>query len=71
MSLYSAKTVLLKGLEGIVATVLTIPGIFFENCKQLQITQQPHNREKVGDCSVIDVSKGHLPITKSSQSDKI
>jgi hypothetical protein len=48
--------------RGMVATVLTHPGIFFENRTLLHITQQPHNREKSKDCSLIDKSKDYLSI---------
>jgi hypothetical protein len=37
---------------------------------KLQFTQQ-HNWEKIGDCSLIDNSKGYMLIKKFSQSDKI
>jgi hypothetical protein len=37
----------------------------------LQSTQQPHNRENIGDCSVIDNSNSYVSIKRSSQLDNI
>jgi hypothetical protein len=47
------------------------PGDFFQNCKYLQIIQQPHNREIIRDYGVIDNSNGYMSIKKSIQMNKI
>lgn len=53
--------------------ILAYKGMARYGCRcfsKLQFTQQ-HNWEKVGDCSLIDNSKGYMLIKKFSQSDKI
>jgi len=47
-------------------TALRNPAIF----SKLQITE-PHDEKKIGDCSVIDNSKGYLSIKTLSQLDQI
>ena len=53
-----------KPLAGRLA--LRIPGI----SSKLQVTQQQHNREKIGDCSMIGNCKAYICIQKSSQMDQ-
>jgi len=47
------------GGRGTVATALSIPRIFLENCNKVNITEQPLLSVKIRHCSVIDNSNGY------------